>query len=112
MNLYNHITGKEPEPNFKERKCVSGEIREFAEGQTCTLRMPWCNNNPETVVHCHTRRKGFNGWNCKPLDFFGYHGCSECHRRENEAGTDDLFRAFMETQNRLYQAGILQVKGQ
>lgn len=97
-------------PNFKPAKCVSDKIRSFAKGQDCTLRMPWCNNNPETTVQCHIRQKGFNGWNHKPLDFFGYHGCSECHRREGETGTDDLLRAMMETQNRLYQAGILKVE--
>ena len=93
--------------NFKPEKCVSPKIRSFARGQDCTLRMPWCNNNPETVVHCHIRMKGFNGINEKPLDFFGYHGCSECHRRELEAGYDDILRAMMETQTRLFQAGIL-----
>ena len=94
---------------FKPIRCVSRAIRDFARGQTCTLRMPWGNNDPETTVHCHIRRKGFNGVNQKPLDIFGYHGCSECHRREDAADDGDLLRAMMETQTRLYQAGILKV---
>lgn len=97
--------------NFKPRKCVFPVIRNFARGQTCTLRMPWCNNDQATVVHCHIRQKGFNGIGQKPLDIFGYHGCSECHRREGEAGFDDLLRAMKETQTRLYDAGILEVIG-
>ena len=43
----------------------------------------------------------------KPLDIFGYHGCSECHRRESEAGSDDIQRAMMETQTRLYEVGLI-----
>lgn len=93
----------------KPKQCVSAKIRSFARGQDCALRLPWCNGNPETTVHCHVRRKGFNGVNQKPLDIFGFHGCSECHRREDEAEDDDLLRAMMETQTRLYQAGILKV---
>ena len=93
--------------NFKATPWVSSPIRRFARGQACTLRMPWCNNDHETTVLCHIRVAGFNGWGMKPLDIFGYHGCSECHRRESEAGNDDIQRAMMETQTRLYEAGLI-----
>lgn len=97
--------------NLKSKPCVSKAIRKFARNQTCALRMPWCNGDPETTVHCHIRRAGFNGIGMKPLDIFGWHGCSECHRRENEASDGDILRAMMETQTRLYDAGLLEVKG-
>lgn len=95
--------------NFKPPKCVSPAIRNFARGQTCTLRMPWCVGGTETTVHCHVRQEGFNGIGMKPLDFFGYHGCRECHRREGEAGKGEILRAMMETQTRLYAAGIIRI---
>ena len=94
----------------KNKQCKSSKIREFARGQSCTLRMPWCNGMDDTTVLCHIRRKGFNGVGQKPLDFFGFHGCSDCHRREEEAEDGDVLRAMMETQTRLYNAGLLFAK--
>lgn len=73
------------------------------------MRLPGCNGDTETTVLCHIRTKDFNGWGQKPLDIFGYHGCSECHRREAEAGYDDLLRALMETQRRLYDADLIKI---
>jgi hypothetical protein len=61
-----------------------------------------CNRNPETTVLCHIRMFGHAGVSEKPHDFFGYHGCSDCHRHEKEAGYDDLLRALMTTQARVY----------
>lgn len=98
-------------PNFKDKRIASSPLRKAAEGQECTLRMPWCNHNPETTVHCHIRKFGLTGINQKPQDIHGWHGCSECHRRENEAGDDDLLRAMMLTQIRLINMGIITIKG-
>jgi hypothetical protein len=98
-------------PNFKPDTCVSKPLRDFARGQDCSMRGPYCNNNPETVVLCHTRMAGFNGINCKPLDFLGYHGCSDCHAHELEMGYDDIYRAVAETLSRAFQAGLITVKG-
>lgn len=97
--------------NPKPVRVVSTALRKAAEGQECTLRMPWCNHDPETTVHCHIRAFGLSGISQKPQDIHGYHGCSECHRRETEAGFEDLLRAMMITQTRLLQAGIISVKG-
>lgn len=94
----------------KPATCVSNALRNLAKGQDCTLRMPWCNHNNETVVLCHVRTKGLNGMACKPPDFIAYHGCSECHRREQDAGHDDIARAVFETLIRAYEAGIISVK--
>lgn len=87
-------------PPFRSQK-----LRDFAKGQTCTLRMPWCNHDPETVVFCHKREPG-TGIGTKPHDWWGYHGCSECHRREDEAGDDDIRRAIFETLERVYFADL------
>ena len=92
---------------FKSPSFVSQRFRDFARGQECALRMPWCLGGTETVVLCHMRFFGNAGIGQKPHDFHGYHGCAECHRREREAGFDDLLRALMETQSRLYAAGLL-----
>lgn len=81
----------------------SEKLRQFARGQDCALMMPWCNHDPATTVHCHVRMFGSGGTASKPLDFLGFHGCSECHRREKEAGYDDILRAVMITQTRIYQ---------
>ncbi len=98
-------------PNFKNIRTVSPHLRKAAQGQDCKLRMPWCNNNPETTVHCHIRAFGLSGVNCKPEDIHGYHGCSECHRRENGAGSEDLLRALMLSKVHLIQVGIISVTG-
>lgn len=80
----------------------SDKLRRFARGQTCTLQMPWCNHNPETTVLCHVRMFGAAGMGQKPHDFLAFHACSECHRRERDAGHDDILRAMMLTQTRVY----------
>ena len=102
--------GPRPKPGelFIPEKIVSKALRDFARGQSCTLRMPWCNGDPETTVLCHCRMKG-TGMATKPHDIWGYHGCSECHRREQEAGYDDLLRAIFETQCRALAAGLIVV---
>ena len=98
----------------KHRTFVSTAIRNFARGQDCTLMIPGvCNRNPETTVHCHLRMFGMVGVNQKPHDFHGVHACSDCHRmldRPNswdQLGWDDVLRALMLTQDRLFQAGLL-----
>lgn len=82
---------------------VSKKLRNFAHGNPCALSMPWCNNDPSTVVLCHVRLFGIAGMAQKPHDFLAFHGCSECHRREKEAGYDDILRALMLTQIRVYE---------
>lgn len=80
----------------------SDTLRRFAKGRTCALAMPWCTHDTETTVLCHVRFYGSAGMAQKPHDFFAFHGCSECHRREKDAGWDDILRAMMETQRRVY----------
>lgn len=81
----------------------SKKLTDFAKGNDCTLQLEGiCNRDPQTTVHCHIRLFGIAGVAQKPHDFLGFHGCSECHRREKEAGYDDILRALMLTQCRIY----------
>lgn len=100
-------------PNFRCPPLVSKRIRDFARGQTCTLRLPGCDGGGETTVHCHIRRFGWAGVGQKPHDFLGVHGCVSCHAlldsRDPEApcGDDDILRALGETLTRLWDAGLM-----
>ena len=98
--------------------CVSPAIRASAREQTCTLRSSVCNGRLDTTVLCHLRMFGAAGMGHKPHDFHGIHACSECHRlldsrdwmESGAMGFEDILRALMETQRRLYAAGLLEVK--
>lgn len=104
-------------PQFKTTPCVSKAAREFARGQTCTLRLDGCNGGTETTVLAHIRRYGWAGVGQKPHDFLAVHACQNCHdlldSRSASApiGDDDILRALGETQSRLYAAGLLTLKG-
>lgn len=89
---------------------VSKKIRNSANGEECTLRMPWCDRTPETTVFCHIRSFGSGGMGSKPIDIHGFYGCHECHRREKDAGWDDILRAMMETQRKLIEKGLICTK--
>lgn len=87
----------------KTKPFVSKTLRDFARGQDCTLNLEGSRCDPETVVLCHIRAFGIAGMAQKPHDFFAYHGCAECHAREKDAGWDELFRAMIKTQSRVYE---------
>jgi hypothetical protein len=77
---------------------VSKALRDFARGQPCQMQGEWCNGNNETTVLCHSRRGAGAGMNQKPHDFWGYHGCSECHAHENKTYDRELLHAIYRTQ--------------
>ena len=53
------------------------KLRDSARGEECTLQIvPYCNNNPETVVLCHI---GSSGMGMKAPDWQAVYGCSDCH---------------------------------
>lgn len=55
-------------------------LRDFARGKDCQIRIPGvCNFNPETTVLCHIRMAGITGVGMKASDLLGAHGCSACH---------------------------------
>lgn len=88
---------------LRTQSFVSPKLRKFARGQQCSMMLPGiCNHDPETTVLCHVRAFGMAGMAEKPHDFFAWHGCSACHAHEKEAGWDDVFRAMMITQKRVF----------
>ena len=55
-------------------------LRKFAKGQPCMIRVPGvCNRNPETTVLAHYRMAGICGTGSKPPDSLGAWSCSACH---------------------------------
>jgi hypothetical protein len=56
------------------------DLREFARGKPCYLRLyPYCNGNSETVVLAHIRRGNVAGVGQKPCDSAAMPMCSSCH---------------------------------
>ncbi|MBO2578150.1 DUF1364 family protein [Shewanella algae] len=94
----------------------SKKITDSANGQDCTLRLPGiCNHDPQTVVFAHIGRRRGIGIKC--ADYFGVYACDACHseidRRTRIMDTEHLeaekLRALEETQERLFEAGLIQI---
>jgi hypothetical protein len=83
---------------------VSQKLRDFAKGQPCQMRSEFCNGNSETTVFCHSRRRATAGMGQKPHDFWGYHGCSDCHANEEKLEDRELYDAIRRTQYAVYAA--------
>jgi len=89
----------------------SKKIRESARGESCALRVSVQCQDGETVVFCHLN-SNFRGVGLKSPDLFGVYGCYNCHQmldRGDVSGHDQL-RALQETQMKLYEKGLIQVK--
>jgi hypothetical protein len=95
----------------------SKAITNSAKGQDCSVRLPGiCNGNPETVVFAHIGKR--RGMGIKCADYFGVYACSACHdeidRRTRYMDPQDLkadlLSALEETQERLFDAGLMMVK--
>jgi hypothetical protein len=63
-----------PQPKISGKK-----LRELARNQDCTVRLPYCNHNPETVVGAHLRKANQAGVGQKPCDLAMVYACSNCH---------------------------------
>lgn len=97
----------------------SKKITDSARGEDCTLRLIGiCNNNPETVIFAHVGRR--RGMAIKCGDHFGVYACSSCHDAIDgrdrlpdsvaEELPDDILRALEETQEKLFDKGLLIAK--
>lgn len=86
-------------------------LREYAEGKPCMIRIPdVCNHDPTTVVLCHVRMAGITGTGLKAPDLLGAWGCSECHKAVDspQLGFRRLFlEGVMRTQYQLIKHGIV-----
>lgn len=95
-------------------------LRNSANGQACTLRLPGvCNGETATTVLAHLRKFGAGGVNMKPSDLRGVYACSDCHDAldgrtpwppEEEAYRWYIIaRAILDTHERMHEAGVLRV---
>lgn len=99
----------------KQPPLVSEALRRSAQNQPCTLRLPCCNGRLDTTVLAHLRVFGVAGMGQKPPDWCAVYACSACHDaidRRNAAtaglwGFEDLLRALIETQRRMWAAGLI-----
>lgn len=91
-------------------------LRDFAEGKDCQVRLPGiCNFNPETTVLAHIRLAGITGGSQKAADLLGAHACSDCHAecdrqtRKLELGFVTLcfYEGVIRTQALLIKAGLV-----
>jgi hypothetical protein len=102
----------------KPTKIRSKKITDSAKGERCTLRISGvCNHNPETVVFAHI--EGSNGMGTKNHDLFGVYACSDCHdwldgrnylNVNLKAKYYDILQALQETQIKLVQKGLIEVR--
>lgn len=70
-------------------------LRNYARGQCCLVRLPGvCNHNPETVVLAHFRLSGISGMGIKPPDVMGAWCCSACHAVVDRDKSAEIQLAF------------------
>jgi len=107
---------------LKSKRHQSKKLRDSARGQSCTLRLPCCNHNPETTVFAHISFTG-GTMGGKPSDLFGCECCSDCHdfidSRVDETWecpvsgeidiSEEKARAIQETQQRWLDEGLLKL---
>lgn len=93
-------------PTIKSKK-----IRQSAKDETCTIRYPGCTGGGEDTVFCHINSR-WKGMGNKSPDLFGVYGCYHCHRKldEGRIPASEQLKALQETQMRLYQKGLIEVK--
>ena len=53
-------------------------LRKYAQGNPCMIRLPGCSANPEETVLCHYRDSS-TGFGRKEPDLIGAWGCASCH---------------------------------
>lgn len=98
----------------------SNAIRKAAEGETCTFQIAGvCNYNNETTVLCHLPSET-SGKGLKSTDLCAAFGCSSCHDAIDDRAHSDEYqdhkyfynlRALVRTTTRLWEMGIISIKG-
>ena len=89
-------------------------IRKSAKGETCTVRLPCCNHDPETTVFAHINGVRF-GHGMGKKTRWGAYACSACHDELDRRTTNFEFEfvklahyeGCFETQDRLVKKGLL-----
>jgi hypothetical protein len=54
-------------------------LREFAQGKPCYLRLEGCTHDTAQTVLAHIRRGGIAGVGQKPVDVCAFPACDACH---------------------------------
>jgi hypothetical protein len=95
----------------QKRQAANVDLRAYAGGQSCQIRLPGCKGGPTCL--CHWRQIGISGGGLKSPDAIGAWGCDWCHNIVDVTGRDDpeiqldFARAIFRTQNELVRAEIL-----
>lgn len=55
------------------------DLRKYARGKPCQVRLPGCDGGGETTVLAHIRMAGITGMGLKAPDLLGAHCCAPCH---------------------------------
>ena len=92
-------------------KIESKKIRASAKGESCSLRVsPYCKDD-ETVVFAHLN-SNYRGVGLKSPDLWGAYSCAWCHNMldASKVSYKDQLRALQETQMKLFEKGLIEVK--
>lgn len=97
----------------------SKHIREAARDEDCTLLVPGvCQNNTQTTVACHSNySEDGHGKGIKSDDIFVAFGCYHCHtwldqgKASREEKRDVFHRGMKRTWKRLFEKGVISIKG-
>ena len=89
----------------------SKKIKDSARGEDCALRVSDYCQDGETVIFAHLNTV-YRGVGIKSPDLFGCYCCHACHLLldASKVSCEDQLRALIETQVKLYQKGLIQVK--
>lgn len=98
----------------KRKPIRSKAIRDAARGEPCTV----CGDNDGTTVFCHLNESwAGKGIGQKADDLGGgFFGCSTCHYLydstvDGKPNDHDIMRAMYRTIRRLWEMGIIEIKG-
>ena len=93
----------------------SDAIRKAANGEACTV----CGSNDGTTVFCHLNGQwAGKGIGQKADDIAGFFGCGTCHYEYDQSWTklaldhEIIMRAMYYTWRRLWELGIISIKGE
>lgn len=108
---------------FKSKPVVSQAMRDSADGESCTVRLPMiCNRREDTTVLAHLPLGG-RGTGLKASDDHAVYACDACHAvidgRDKQGRArislaelyECLLRALAETRERMRQKGLISYKG-
>jgi len=90
----------------------SESITRSAHGELCAFRIEnVCNHRQASTVFCHAP-SSLKGMGTKSPDFWGAYGCDDCHKHADsgKVSYQDWMRAIFETQIKLIEKGLIQIK--